>query len=537
MKLNKIYLTLAAGLAFTACSDIDEIVPQSDRMLESQVKETNTIVPSRAEASFTGMFTSIGKPYAANYETPDDFAFLVMAFCNDLEGADALMPDSGYNWFSVCGEYSSRNANYRNPYIRYRTPYKLIADVNTFVSGFPEDVSDENSIRLIAQARALRAFAYMQLVPAFQFVTNLDGPAVPLVTPETEDFTHNPRAAVRDIYTLVIEDLNYAVEKLEGFKRSSKMYIDQTVAYGLRARANLDLGNYDDAAADAARVIAQYTPASIAEVSKPSFMSIDEHNWVWGYDMTAALTLKKTDATPSSWLRSFSGDSYSAACQCYVSINKLLWNKIPATDIRKQWWVDEGLHSTLIEGLTWKGKGDIANLTLNNEKEPFLPYTNVKFGCLTIGTTTNDEDFPLMRVEEMILVRAEGLAKSGKEAEAAQLLSDFVTTYRDPQYSVNGRGLSLADEIWFQRRVELWGEGFGIYDIKRLGKPLVRFHGTPESTNFAPAFRFNMAADDGWLLMRFPQTELDTNFSIEDNNNGSLPVMDQNPTLRDGVTD
>jgi hypothetical protein len=98
-------------------------------------------------------------------------------------------------------------------------------------------------------------------------------------------------------------------------------------------------------------------------------------------------------------------------------------------------------------------------------------------------------------------------------------------------------GRNLADEIWFQRRVELWGEGFGIHDTKRLNKPLVRFLGTPESTNASPAFRFNMAADDGWLLMRFSNSELNTNFSIVDNTNGELPKMDQNPTLRDGVTD
>ena len=45
------------------------------------------------------------------------------------------------------------------------------------------------------------------------------------------------------------------------------------------------------------------------------------------------------------------------------------------------------------------------------------------------------------------------------------------------------------------------------------------------------------SADDGWLLMRFSNSELNTNFSIVDNTDGELPKMDQNPTLRDGVTD
>ena len=94
---------------------------------------------------------------------------------------------------------------------------------------------------------------------------------------------------------------------------------------------------------------------------------------------------------------------------------------------------------------------------------------------------------------------------------------------------------NLLDEIWFQRRVELWGEGFGVLDIKRLNKPLVRFH--DDKGNIAAAFRFNLPADDPWMLMRFPQGELNTNFAIVDNTGGHQPVTDENPSLRDGVTD
>lgn len=543
MKYSRLIYSCLVGLAFTACADMDEIVPQSGVMLASQVKETNIIAPSRADASFTGLFTQLGQPYSMGYEKPDDWAFPMMFFCNDLEGADAIIADSGYNWFSVCGEYSSRNANYRNPYIRYRVPYKLIADVNTFISSYPDDVTDENAIHMIAQARALRAFAYLSLAPAFQFnyETSADKPCVPLVTPQTTDFTNNPRATVKEVYSLIVEDLDYAIDHLEGFKRTTKMHIDQQVAYGLRARANLNMGNYAAAAADAEKAAENYKPASIEDVSRPSFKDINEKNWIWGYDMTTDMAQGKTDATAAAWLRSFSADSYSAACQVYTCINKMLWNKITSDDVRKGWWVDEDLKSPLIDGLTWpvngKQVGDIANLEITNVKKPFTPYTNVKFGCNSIGTTANDEDFPFMRVEEMLLIQAEGYAKSGNEAKARQILTDFVRSYREPSYSVDERGLSLADEIWFQRRVELWGEGFGIYDTKRLNKPLVRFHNDGTSTNQPDNFRFNMAADDGWLLMRFPQGEMNTNFAIVDNTDGLLPVKDQNPSLRDGVTD
>ena len=546
MKLNQYISVLFVGLVLGAsCTKLNEIVPQSGTMLKSQLQATNAAVPSRSAASFNGLFNPLGMPDYYGYDTPDDFGVLMMLFCNDLESADATASDNNYNWFSVCGEYSSRNANYRNPVIRYRAPYSIIASVNDFLAGFGEDVEDPEVLAMMGQAEALRAYAYMLLANDFQFnyTDHKDDLCVPICSKETPDPTHNPRATVAEIYEIIMNDLNDAIEKLEGFERSSKKYIDQQVAYGLRARANLNMGNYAAAAADAEAAAEGYTPATIEEVSKPAFQDLEEHNWLWGFDMNADAAKTFRLATTSSWLRSFSANAYAAGTGTYTCINKILYDKIEASDVRKGWWVDENIYSPLLNGLTWdageagKASGqDIADFEYD-DKLAFVPYTNVKFGCDPIGTTDNAEDMPLMRVEEMILIQAEGYLKSGNDAKAKQILEDFVKTYRDPEYVVTFGGRNLADEIWFQRRVELWGEGFGIHDTKRLNKPLVRFLGTPESTNASPAFRFNMAADDGWLLMRFSNSELNTNFSIVDNTNGELPKMDQNPTLRDGVTD
>ena len=547
MKLNKIFFAvLASGLAFAACTKMDEAVPQSGTMLTSQVQETNLIAPSRASASFNGMFTNIGKPTKlAN--TPDDWEFLMILFCNDLEGADALIADSGYNWFSVCGEYSSRSKNYRNPRLRYQAPYNMIGDANTFIAGYPEDVEDPDAVNMIAQTKVLRAYSYMLVAPQYQFapMTNTSEglaanlPCVPIVTAATEDFTNNPRATVKEIYDIVMDDLNYAVEKLEGATRKSKMYVDAHVAYGLRARVNLLLGNWDAAYNDAVKAAEGYTPATIAEVSKPAFYNIEEHNWIWGYDMATGLPSNVQSnglyATTSSWLRSFSGQGYAPACQVYTCINKLLWDKISATDVRKGWWVDEDLNSPLLAGLAWPGFSDVANADDGDNKLPYLPYTNVKFGAYSIASTVNEEDMPLMRVEEMILIQAEAKAHTNA-AEGKKILEDFVKTYRDPAYSADAGGRTLLDEVWFQRRVELWGEGFGVTDNLRLDKPIVRSHGAA-SSNIADAFRFNLDSQDPWLRMRFPQGETNTNFGIVDNTGGQQPTIDMNPGLRDGVTD
>ena len=482
------------------------------------------------EMMMDAVYTSLGAPDQI-YSTPDDFGFIMTALCNDLEGPDAYIPDSGYNWFSVCGEYSSRKATYRNPAIRYRHPVNLITKVNTPLPYFSGD-----NVTATAQLRTLRAFAYMQLVQDYQFPCSVDpsAPAVPIL-PEDGETTDVARSSVAEVYEYIKADLNYACEALAGYARPSKKYIDRQVALGLRARAGLLTGDYQAAYADAVAAAEGYSPASIGEVSKPSFMDISEHNWLWGYDMTPEIASANPYATSSSWLRSFSAWSYSAACQVYTCINSLLYDKIADTDVRKGWWVDENLESPLLEGLTWNGNGDVATY-VDDDKTEFLPYANVKFGCNPVATTENAEDFPFMRVEEMILIQAEAAARLGNEAQARQILSSFVMGYRQPDYTTTASGEALLDEIWRQRRIELWGEGFGVLDVRRLGKPLVRFHG--EGTSSQPySYAFNMEADDGWLLMRFPSLALNANPSLVQNDGGSQPVPGQNPDLRDGVTD
>lgn len=543
MKIYKISTMVLGGLMLASCSDIDEQIYSGGAFSKEQSQDIVNAIPTRVEATFNGMFTFMGNP-AQNYGTrfssarPDDFGFIMMALSQDLEGADMIGADNGYNWFSAACEYSSRTPSYANPYIRYVTPYTLIGMVKDILATIPEDTEDASLINMKAQAKALRAYSYLSLAPYFQgsYETSKDKPCVPVLS-DSVDVTNNPRATVEQVYNVIVEDLTWAIDHLDE-TRSSKAYVNANVAYGLRARAYLAMGKGAEAAADAEKAMQGYEPASIAEVSVPTFCDMEEHNWIWAIDITDDQANYYGYATAPSWLSSFSGDGYGVSCGTTAMINKLLWDKIPATDVRKGWWIDENLHSPNWADLTWgTAKGDeIATLTIENVKIELPPYTNIKFGMKSgVGSTLNNNDWPLMRVEEMILIQAEGYAISGNEAKAKEILTNFVKTYRDPSYTIPS-GRTLRDEIWFQRRVELWGEGFAVSDARRLNKPIVRFHG-PNTTNYADAFQFNIAADDGWLNMRFPQSEKDNNSAIVDNTEGSLPVAGQNPELRDGVTD
>lgn len=92
-----------------------------------------------------------------------------------------------------------------------------------------------------------------------------------------------------------------------------------------------------------------------------------------------------------------------------------------------------------------------------------------------------------------------------------------------PTYSAEDlSGAELINEILLQRRIELWGEGFSLFDIKRTKSGLNRpqgagNHGAP---NFNPVV-YTLPDASPLFLMRIPQRELD--------NNPSMTAADQNP--------
>ena len=305
--MKKILIIIAAGLYMAACSWSEVIPPQGEYILTQQVQQTNDLVSSRADATFNGMYTKTGAPGSVfGGSRPDDFGFIMMAFSNDIEAADIVLANSGYNWFSACGMLTSRNADYANPYIRYAAPYNTIAAANEILASYSEDSEDESTIYKIAQARAMRAFAYLNLAPYFQFgyaAGAEDLPCIPIVTEKTTEFTDNPRATVAEVYELIISDLDYAIGNLDGYLRTDKSRIDIQTAYGLRARAYLNMQEWGKAAADAAKAAEGYSPATMDEAARPSFIDISEHSWIWGYDMTPDIAMFNPYASSSAWIR------------------------------------------------------------------------------------------------------------------------------------------------------------------------------------------------------------------------------------------
>jgi hypothetical protein len=281
---------------------------------------------------------------------------------------------------------------------------------------------------------------------------------------------------------------------------------------------------WDEAAADASSAITEATsegirPATIAEVSKPYFNSTTEDQWMWG------IIISETDRVVTSgivnWPSHMGSLNYGYAnFSKGKQINKSLYDWIPDTDVRKGWWIDANGESPILNEEEAEWMAEYA----------YPAYTHVKFAPFKgeVGTATNANDIPLMRIEEMYLIKAEAEAMGGSPSTGAQTLVDFIKANRNPEYSFSGSSATdVQEEVYFHRRIELWGEGLSWFDIMRLNKAVDRRGGGyPNATMI-----FNIPAKDAVLLWRLPEKEILANPKLTnaDNNPGAptpLPVPD-----------
>ncbi len=516
-------LALASSLAFAGCEDLDTM-PSGGTVTSGQKEEVAESLPERAEAGVTAIFAQFSV-YAPNYTTfgdvlrHNDLGYPTVMMLTDANGQDVVMEDNGYNWAGSSMDFSDRTYTSYEAQMVWNDMYQIIFNANNVIATISADTDEAQAQYFLAQGLAGRAFSYLTLAQLYQF--NYKGHesalCVPIITNEnSNDAVLNgaPRATVEAVYQQINNDLTKAIELLEkSGVQKSRRYINLGTAYGLRARMNLAMHNYAEAAADATKAIqtTDAVPAALDKVGRPAFWSLNEANWMWGIEIA------ETDDVVSSgiinWISHNGTFNYG---YCWYSgghqINKKLYKTIPDSDARKAWWSNE--------------KGDNPALTPAYQKflkdYKYVPLTSCKFSPYggysdaNLGSDNNANDVILMRVEEMYLIKAEGEAMATGNTAA---LENFIRTYRDPEYKVPAT--DIQEEILRQRRIEFWGEGLIWFDFMRLNKGIDRRGaGYPNETMI-----FNIPAGDNLLLWRIPEAEIQANPALdEDDNNPVAPT-------------
>jgi len=145
---------------------------------------------------------------------------------------------------------------------------------------------------------------------------------------------------------------------------------------------------------------------------------------------------------------------------------------------------------------------------------------NIKIECTKyIGKNgfINLDNVPVFRISEAYLIRAEAMSTTGSAVfNATSALADlkFLKTRRYTDYVGSAQETAdnamdptqLYNEVLRQRRIEFAFEGHRFFDLKRLGKDLVK---TPHYTN--------VAFTDTRILAPIPQAEVDGNSNLKQN--------------------
>ena len=541
---NRYFVALlgSAMLLTTSCSDLDTN-PSGSTMSDGQLNEVLAQDPSKLKSEVSGMYANmieygaITQWYGTGQPRHYDFGYASTMMMMDASGQDEPSQVSGYNWYNKPLRFVDRTANSETTYFIWNQCYKNIKVANDVLKSVDLENLSDVAKSYVGQAYAMRAFEYFTLIQIYQFSYkgHEDAAGVPIVTEKTAEAeaNNNPRAAVKDVYKQIMDDLNTAIDYLTD-SRSAKSEINRQVAYGLRARVNLVMQNWSDAAADAQKAAEGYTPLSKEAAAAPGFNDVSSSNWIWGNIVDESNDIVQSGILNfPSMMCSFTGNGYSPTYACRM-INSKLWKEIPSTDVRKGWWIDENLNSPIVDPKYVVHQEDedkegnvvkylaVYNQTGDEVADITEPYTNVKFGAYKnqYGNELNACDIPLMRVEEMILIQAEATAMGGNVEEGKRILENFVRTYRDPSYTCNATTAEgVQDAVWFQRRVELWGEGFSFTDLLRLKKPLDR-----TGANYEVSVRFKLPAESPIFLYLIPEDEENHNEALVGNNNPVVAV-------------
>jgi starch-binding outer membrane protein, SusD/RagB family len=352
---------------------------------------------------------------------------------------------------------SDVNTMTRFPYQLY---YRIIGNANVAIANIDNATGTQaERDQVKGEALALRAWAYHNLVQLYgQRYDATKKPnsqlGVPLVLTVTTE--GQPRNTVEEVYTQINKDLTQAATLLKT-ARINKSHVNFEVVRGFQARVALTQQNWADAAKFAEEAKKPYTVMSQAQY-QDGFADISNPEWMWGFDH-----LEDQSEFFGAYHSYISCNYNSTVIRTYPkAINSKLYDAIPQTDIRAKMWVKA---PTAANSVVPPGGVRVA-------------YLNQKFRLPGVPSTS---------------------AVKLRDASARQSTST---------------GDKLLEEISFQRRIELWGEGYRFFDLKRLNQPLNR-----NGANHIPAITvlFDVAPGDKQWEFLFPRRELDSNKAIVQN--------------------
>ena len=410
----------------------------------------------------------------------------------------------GYlNWSYNTNPTSSYNSGI------WETYYKFILNANLILEQLDKNYADstEDLAKYIkGECLTIRAWAHFQLVQIYAnpYRNGQENNQLGVPYRTSSEVTAMARNTVEDVYNKINADLDEAITLLEGYKPDDVNHHSQSTALGMKARVTLTQQKYAEAAEVAAKAIEVAEKSGFQMMTKDQLADLTQNTVKCGFsDITSdtkdAMYADMTQDDQTIYFYSFyaymswnfNSSSIRTGIKC---INQATYDMMSPTDLRRLWWDPTG-------------KAHVPGKSYHQRV-----YQNRKFTARSTADAVGD--FAFMRLSEIYLIAAEAYARSGQDAKAKQYLQTFLAE-RDPEYKDLGNtGDKLAEEIMVHRRIELWGEGFRWFDLKRLNLPCKRT-GSNYDKSFC-GFLEKEQGEDGWIF-EIPKKETDFNPLMETN--------------------
>ncbi|MFP4090330.1 MAG: RagB/SusD family nutrient uptake outer membrane protein [Cyclobacteriaceae bacterium] len=415
--------------------------------------------------------------------------------------------------------------------------YNIILHANLLINGIAESDFAETPelFEILGQAYTYRAYAYLSLIQHYAkgyLIGNPSSdPGVPLLFSSESPFTSEPRSTVQEIYDQIEADLDAAIEAFgsgtgrTGSGAEAKSQLNINVAHGLKARWALSKGDWEQA-------------AESAVAAREGYPLMDETAWLSGFNtntLSEVIWGSHVIQAETTFFRSYFYLASNTFNGSQIRNNpkiadRRLVDAIPETDYRRKVFIVDAPNTNSSAA---NGQGGFGNDPNYETQEAFdarraeinaeygitnafnqHPYMHFKLKNANPGSIDPD-DVIYMRSSEMYLIEAEAKAMMN-DIEGAQAALRPLGEERDSNYDVtiyNTQEL-LMEHIKFQRRLELWGEGFGYTDKIRWDEGID--HGANGGSGasevlYQQAYQIDRPSiNDDWIF-KIPQAEFNAN--------------------------
>lgn len=408
------------------------------------------------------------------------------------------------------------------------TNYTVINGVNRLLEG-AEDIPTTNAIpSLLAEARTLRAFSYLQLLSYFSTdMSNDSALGVMLLDFVPELNTRLPRVSNGEIFALIESDLAFATANLnnpsgdQAYKFVTKDLVNSIYARMYLYRKNYVLAKQyaEKVKAESGLVLAKGTVRTLTDEDNnpstpPTTVSTFPYTDMWKDLSRGEIIWAMSRPTEGSWgniAGAFYFNNTSRQGSPYLEMGRILYNKLNSVsgDRRVVDFVDSSVsldpdYETSLDYI----KKDVIPINKYPGKPSQQPLRN---------------DLKIFRLSEIYFILAECAIFEGNLPVAAGYIKDIRsarnTLVTDPTVlPVYANATAAIGDLLDERRKELCYESFRYLDIKRLGtlgNRAIERHPTDDQIKSLPTTLSN--SDYRMQSLPIPQVEVSGNPTIQQN--------------------